>query len=126
MAAVRSTDTKPEMQVRRMLHRLGYRYRLHVKAMPGKPDLVFPVRRAVLEIRGCWFHGHLCPRGARVPATRRDYWTAKIAGNMARDARNLEALAALGWRVMEIWECELRNPALPERILSFLGPPGHR
>jgi G:T-mismatch repair DNA endonuclease (very short patch repair protein) len=61
-----------------------------------------------------------------VPATRRDYWTAKIAGNMARDARNLEALAALGWRVMEIWECELRNPALPERILSFLGPPGHR
>jgi DNA mismatch endonuclease (patch repair protein) len=123
MALIRGRNTGPEMQVRRLLHGMGYRYRLHDKTLPGKPDIVLPSRKAVIQTMGCWWHGHRCPRGRRIPLTRTDYWTAKIAGNIARDARNREALAAMGCRLLEVWECELRDAALPDRIVAFLGPP---
>lgn len=107
MRAVKGKDTKPEIALRKALHRLGYRYRLNVRDLPGKPDLVFPKHRAVLFLHGCFWHGHGCKRGRRVPKTNRAYWTEKIARNRARDKKNAAALKALGWRVITIWECEL-------------------
>ncbi len=113
MRAVKSTDTKPEIAVRKALHALGYRYRLNVKTLPGKPDLVFPKHRAVIFVHGCFWHGHSCKRGKRVPKTNTAYWTEKIARNKARDKKNTAALKKLGWRVITVWECELKklNPA---------------
>lgn len=126
MVANRSTDTKPELVVRRMLHAAGYRFRIHRRDLPGKPDVVFPGRRAVVEVRGCFWHHHGCFPLGQMPRTRPEYWVPKLAANKARDARNLEALAAQGWRVMEVWECDVR--ADPDGILArlreFLGPPG--
>ncbi|WP_211100257.1 DNA mismatch endonuclease Vsr [Azospirillum halopraeferens] len=125
MAAVRSRDTKPEMMVRRLLHRLGYRYRLHPRDLPGRPDIVFPARRKAVEIRGCFWHAHPGCRHATLPATRRDWWKAKLDGNAARDARNVAALEAMGWTVLVLWQCELADPAAVEtRLRAFLGPPG--
>ena len=111
MRQVKDRDTTPEMMVRRELHRLGYRYRLHRKDLPGKPDLVFPGRRKVIFVHGCFWHGHDCARGARVPKTNREYWTKKIARNVERDRLNLERLHALGWDSMVVWECELKDKA---------------
>lgn len=107
MRAVKGKDTKPELALRKALHRLGYRYRLNVRELPGKPDLVFPGRRTVIFVHGCFWHGHGCKRGRRVPKTNRAYWEDKIARNRARDRKNVAALKALGWRVITIWECEL-------------------
>jgi DNA mismatch endonuclease (patch repair protein) len=109
MAAVRGKDTRPEMLVRRGLHAAGFRYRLHGPALPGRPDLVFPGRRAVIFVHGCFWHGHDCPL-FRLPATRREFWEAKIARNRARDVEVLARLQADGWRVLNIWECSLRGP----------------
>ena len=123
MAAVRSKDTKPEMLVRRAAHALGYRFRLHRKDLPGKPDLVFPSRKAVIFVDGCYWHGHDCKRGARMPKTNVEYWQAKIARNMKRDANNIATLEADGWQVLTIWECELKvagRPRLTKRIQEFL------
>lgn len=121
MRAVKSRNTKPEMLVRRAAHALGYRFRLHRKDLPGSPDLVFPARRKVIFVHGCFWHGHDCPRGSRMPKTNADYWRAKIARNMARDERAREGLAALGWGTLTIWECELKkNERLAERLKSFL------
>lgn len=115
MRAVKGKDTKPEIALRKALHRLGYRYRLNVKDLPGKPDLVFPRHKTVIFVHGCFWHGHGCKRGRRVPKTNRAYWKDKIARNKARDEKNANALKALGWRVVTIWECEL--PGLdPSRI----------
>jgi len=113
MRAVKSTDTKPEIAVRKALFALGYRYRLNVKDLPGKPDLVFPKYRAVIFVHGCFWHGHHCKRGARTPKTNTAYWTNKIAGNKLRDKKNAAALKKLGWRVITLWECKLNtlNPA---------------
>jgi DNA mismatch endonuclease (patch repair protein) len=108
MRAVKGANTKPELALRKALFARGLRYRLHA-ALPGKPDLVFPARRAVVFVHGCFWHGHDCARGARVPKTNRAYWTAKIARNAARDAEHAAALTALGWRARVVWECELRN-----------------
>jgi len=120
MAAVRSKDTRPEMLVRRLTHRLGYRFRLHRRDLPGHPDLVFPRRRAVVFVHGCWWHGHSCSRGARTPKTNLDYWTAKIARNMQRDRASSEALLADGWHVLVLWECEIKDEdALAGRLRSF-------
>jgi len=110
MRAVKGRDTKPELMLRRALHRAGYRYRLHAKDLPGAPDIVFPKRRAVIFVHGCFWHGHDCKRGARTPKANRAYWTAKIDRNRARDADALAALAAAGWRAHVVWECELKDP----------------
>ena len=123
MRRVKARDTGPERTVRRVLTRLGARYRLHRADLPGRPDIVLPGRRLAVFVHGCFWHGHDCARGSRVPQVRRDYWTAKIAGNRARDARNAEALASAGWRVETVWECELKAralPALEERLRALL------
>lgn len=123
MRRVKGRDTSPELVVRRALTRLGARYRLHRKDLPGAPDIVMPGRRLAIFVHGCFWHGHDCPRGARVPKQNRDYWVAKVGRNAARDARSAEALAASGWRVEVIWECELRDlAALDERLSRLLAP----
>lgn len=110
MSRIRSRDTKPEMVLRRALHARGLRYRLHVRSLPGTPDLVFPRRRAVILVHGCFWHGHDCPM-FRLPGTRTDFWRQKINGNVARDRRSAGALAELGWRQLTVWECALRGRA---------------
>lgn len=108
MAGIRSVDTRPELVLRRGLHGLGFRYRLHVRDLPGRPDLVFPSRRAVLFANGCFWHGHDCHL-FKWPATRPDWWRAKIARNQAVDSCAVKALAAAGWRVGVVWECSLKG-----------------
>ena len=125
MRANKSCDTAPELQVRRMLHGMGYRFRLHRKDLPGRPDLAFPIRRAVIQINGCFWHQHPGCRHARLPKTRPEYWTSKFARNVERDRDNERRLAGMGWRVLVLWECELVNPdAVAQRAGHFLGPPG--
>jgi DNA mismatch endonuclease (patch repair protein) len=109
MALVRGRDTKPEMRVRRALHAAGLRYRLHVKSLPGAPDLVFPSRRLVVFVHGCFWHRHTGCAAARLPKSRQDFWTKKLNDNAARDERQRAALEASGWRVLIIWECETRS-----------------
>jgi DNA mismatch endonuclease (patch repair protein) len=122
MRRVKSRDTTPEMTVRKALTRLGARYRLHRKDLPGNPDVVMPGRRLALFVHGCFWHGHDCARGSRVPKQNRDYWVAKVGRNVARDAKSREALAALGWRVETIWECELKDEeAMQARLRRVLG-----
>lgn len=116
MSRIQSKDTKPEMIVRRALHALGFRYRLHGKDLPGKPDLVFPKHRAVIFVQGCFWHRHEGCRWARVPESHRDYWVPKLARNAERDALEREALLASGWRVLWIWECALKHKADREAI----------
>jgi DNA mismatch endonuclease (patch repair protein) len=118
MRRVKGKDTTPELAVRRALTRLGARYRLHRKDLPGKPDIVLPSRRLALFVHGCFWHGHDCARGARVPKQNRDYWVAKVDRNRARDAASRATLAELGWRVETIWECELKDAAGLEQRLS--------
>lgn len=125
MAAIRAKDTKPELGLRRLAHSLGYRFRLHVPNLPGKPDLVFLGRRKIVLLHGCFWHRHpdvLC-RKAALPATRQDYWGPKLAANVARDQRNLALLAEAGWDVLVVWECEMRAlEAVATRLRAFLGP----
>jgi DNA mismatch endonuclease (patch repair protein) len=111
MALVRATDTKPEMKVRRAVHRAGYRYRLHRKDLPGKPDLVFPSRRAIVFVHGCFWHRHADPdcKLSRLPKSRPDFWIPKLTKNAERDTQAVEALERLGWRVLVVWECELKD-----------------
>jgi len=111
MARVKGRDTKPELAVRRLLWRLGARYRLHRRDLPGAPDIVLPGRRLVVFVHGCFWHGHDCARGSRVPKANRDYWTAKVGRNRARDIETRAKLEALGWRVEVVWECELKDAA---------------
>jgi len=122
MRAVKSTNTKPELKVRSLIHHLGYRFRLHRKDLPGTPDLVFPGRRKVIFVHGCFWHAHDCPRGSRIPKANRDYWLTKIDRNRNRDVANLCELGANDWQVLTIWECETSDvPSLAERVRSFLG-----
>ena len=119
MARVKGKDTGPEKTVRSALHRLGYRFRLHRKDLPGKPDIVLPRRRAVIFVHGCFWHGHPgCPRAAR-PTANADYWNAKIDANIDRDRRARNRLRRLGWRVMVVWECRIRKN-LDGRLRRFL------
>ena len=120
MRAVKSKNTSPELQLRRALHARGHRFRLHRKDLPGKPDLVFASRRAVIFVHGCFWHGHDCKRGARTPKSNRAYWLAKIARNKARDKANRSALEALGWRVLTVWECELKSGHAIDAACRFL------
>lgn len=117
MRAVKSRDTKPELKVRRAAHALGLRFRLNRADLPGKPDLVFPAKRTALFVHGCFWHGHDCPRGARMPQNNRDYWQAKISRNMARDKASLAALRRLGWTPRVIWECQTRDDAALSRLI---------
>tara|TARA_R110000765_G_scaffold272301_3_gene371026 strand:- start:149 stop:556 length:408 start_codon:yes stop_codon:yes gene_type:complete len=120
MAAVKQKDTSIELRIRRELHLRGYRYRLHRKTLPGRPDIVFPGRRKVIFVHGCFWHGHGCAKGA-LPKTRTDYWSEKISGNRARDMRTLSELSALGWGAFVVWQCELQEwDLLWDRILTFL------
>ena len=124
MRAVKSRDTGPERLVRRLAHGLGFRFRLGGRGLPGSPDLVFARRSACVFVHGCFWHGHDCARGARVPATNRPYWTGKIARNRARDEESLKALRRLGWRALVVWECETKDAArLAGRLRRFLSPP---
>lgn len=120
MARIRGIDTKPELFVRRLAHRMGFRFRLHRRDLPGTPDLVFPRLRSVIFVHGCFWHGHAC--GWKAPSkTRIDYWRTKIVRNQARDKRVLAEIARLGWQSLVIWECETRRPELLEqRLRRFL------
>jgi DNA mismatch endonuclease Vsr len=123
LAAVAGKDTTPEMRVRRLLFAMGYRFRLHRRELPGTPDIVLPGRRKIVEVRGCFWHRHPDPacRNAVLPKVRADWWAAKLAGNVERDARNLAALQAAGWAVLVLWECEMRDDdAAAARLRSFL------
>lgn len=119
MKAIRSRNTKPELSIRRALHAAGYRYRLHVASLPGKPDLVFPRFSAVVEVRGCFWHGHTCADG-HLPKSNKRYWLPKLARNKQRDLENERALKALGYRVKVVWECELGANKNIERVLREL------
>jgi DNA mismatch endonuclease Vsr len=126
MRAVRAKNTHPELTVRRALHRMGYRYRLHAPELPGRPDIVFRPRMKAIEIRGCFWHQHDasdCPN-AVMPKTRNAWWSAKLARNIERDEQNLTRLHQLGWQVLVLWECELSNDDLGPRLRSFLDVPG--
>lgn len=127
MAAIRDRDTKPELRVRRLAHRLGYRFRLHRVGLPGRPDMVFPARRKVIFIHGCFWHRHpdpACPL-ARLPRSRLDFWVPKLEANRARDQATEARLADMGWSVLTLWECQLRDmDAVSARLRDFLGVPG--
>ncbi len=123
MRAVKSKDTKPEMLVRRLVHKLGYRYRLHRPDIAGVPDLVFRSRMKLIFVHGCWWHGHFCKRGARIPKTKQDYWLPKIAATVERDSRNSVILKERGWDILTVWECETlkgKRDALQQKLSSFL------
>ncbi|HOB99086.1 MAG TPA: DNA mismatch endonuclease Vsr [Verrucomicrobiota bacterium] len=120
MACVRTRDTGPEKALRSLVHRLGYRYSLARKDLPGKPDLVFVSRRKTIFVHGCFWHGHSCRYG-RLPKSRLHYWGPKIAQNTARDRWQAKALRSRGWRVMVVWQCELKNQdKLEQRLVTFL------
>lgn len=122
MSRVKGRDTRPEWAVRQLVHRLGYRYRLHRKDLPGCPDLVFPARRKVIFVHGCFWHRHPDPacKLARLPKSRLDFWLPKLESNRARDLHNQVRLIDMGWQIMVVWECEIGKPGLGERIEGFL------
>jgi len=120
MATVKSKDSTAEMFVRRLVHRMGFRYRLHDSRLPGTPDLVFPSARKVIFVSGCFWHMHHCGR-CRIPVGNRDYWIAKLERNRSRDRRVRKELRQLGWQILTVWECQLRSRALEERLSKFLG-----
>jgi DNA mismatch endonuclease (patch repair protein) len=122
MSRIKGKNTKPELIVRRFLHRLGYRYTLHRKELPGTPDLVFPARRKVILVHGCFWHHHNACKDGRVPKSRVDYWSLKLRRNVERDRGSVRRLRRLGWRVLTVWECETDNlDLLSMRLLRFLG-----
>ena len=121
MQAVKSRDTGPEMLVRRFVHSLGYRYRLHRADLPGKPDLTFPRLRKIIFVHGCFWHGHDCARGARAPKENAEYWRQKIERNRERDKQHIAALQIMGWTILVVWECQLKDRAMiDDRIIRFL------
>ena len=127
MRAVKDRNTTPELIVRRYLHSQGFRYRLHRRDLPGRPDIVFPGRRKAIFVHGCFWHGHACSRGARAPKTNQDYWRAKIERNRERDKQHRAALERLGWSSIVIWECELRNAQQAfAQLEKFLDRSGER
>lgn len=126
MSRIRGKDTKPEMVVRRLTYSLGYRYRLHVKNLPGCPDLVFPSRKKVIFVHGCFWHRHNCRYGRVKPRTRKKFWHAKLEGNKERHKRNRRKLQSKGWRILTIWECQTRKPEkIIDKIIDFLESAGN-
>lgn len=121
MSKIRSKDTRPELFIRSLIHRMGYRFRLHYKHLPGTPDIVFPSRHKVIFVHGCFWHHHDCPVGARMPRANLDYWRPKLLRNQARDIAACEQLAHLGWDNLVIWECEIKETdSLVNKISKFL------
>jgi|SRR5690554_5740002 len=124
MRSVKSKDTTPELITRRLLHRLGYRYQIHTKDLPGHPDLVFPARKKVIFVHGCYWHRHLNCSRASTPASNTEYWSQKFRQNQERDQKNYRLLQADGWRILVVWECETKDlDALQNKLTTFLGPP---
>lgn len=123
MSRIRAKDTRPELVVRSLAHKAGYRFRLHAEELPGRPDLVFPGRRKVIFVHGCFWHQHgRCVDGRRRPLSNRSYWNEKLAANSRRDRANRRMLRRLGWNVLVIWECETRNPdRVVRKVTLFLG-----
>jgi DNA mismatch endonuclease (patch repair protein) len=121
MAGVKGRDTAPELLARRVLHGMGYRFRIHVAGLPGRPDIVLPRHRKIVQVHGCFWHGHQgCPRSKR-PATNREFWDSKLSANVRRDQRNLRKLRNLGWNVMIVWECRTKNlQSLEARLRRFM------
>jgi len=121
MSRVHGKNTKPEIAVRKLIYALGFRYRLHDRTLPGSPDIVFKSRKKVIFVHGCFWHGHRkCPR-ATMPKSNKDFWQDKIKTNRKRDAKDERKLESLGWKVMTVWECQLKNSEkLAERIKKFL------
>jgi DNA mismatch endonuclease (patch repair protein) len=125
MQSVRQKDTGPEVMLRRALHGLGYRFRLHDKCLPGRPDIVFPGRKKVIFVHGCFWHGHDCSKG-RLPKTRNEYWKPKIDGNKARDERTVNELKSIGWESLIVWQCETKSiEQVLGKIVTFLGLSAH-
>lgn len=121
MSRVRSKNTRPELAVRKLVKALGYKFRLHDKSLPGRPDLVFPNKRKAIFIHGCFWHRHGCANGQRLPKSRVGFWEEKLISNRRRDIHNLRRLNRLGWRYLIIWECRLRKPESIERkLVKFL------
>lgn len=121
MSRVRGKDSNPEMALRRLVHGMGFRYRLHRKDLPGKPDMVFPCRDAVIFMHGCFWHRHPRCRLARLPKSRITFWSEKLEANRLRDQRNQRKLRAMGWRVLVVWECQLSDPdKVSQRVRGFL------
>ena len=121
MSRVRNKNTKPELLVRRLVHRLGFRYRLHAGSLPGKPDLVFPRKRSVIFVHGCFWHRHVGCALCRMPKSRLEFWKPKLEANRKRDSRNQRLLRKEGWRLLIVWECQLADEhALKNSIIEFL------
>lgn len=118
MRRIRKTDTKPELAVRRLVHSMGYRYRLHRRDLPGTPDLVFPRLRKVVFVHGCFWHQHDCPLGRKQPSANPDYWLPKLARNVQRDERAHQRLTETGWSVLAVWECQTRDSVSLSSIIS--------
>jgi len=123
MRLIKSKDTGPEKAVRRLIYGLGFRYRLHVASLPGKPDIVFRRLRKLVFVHGCFWHQHAICRDGRVPTSRQEYWRPKLERNVQRDAEQIRTLESLGWRVLVIWECMLKDQeALSNHLMKFLSP----
>ena len=121
MSRIRGRDTTPELKVRSMVHRMGFRFRLHAADLPGKPDLVLPRHEKIIFVHGCYWHMHRCRYGRVVPRTNAEFWQNKRQGNVTRDGRNLRTLRRNGWQVLVVWECWTRDAdRLRERLLKFL------
>jgi DNA mismatch endonuclease Vsr len=124
MALIRGENTRPELVVRQLLHSMGYRYRVHSRWLPGRPDVAFTTRRKVIFVHGCFWHHHKGCAFAHVPKSRSEYWAGKFERNRARDERNLAQIRAAGWEAALIWECEIKDEGiLAARLVEFLGPP---
>ena len=121
MSRIRNKNTKPELQIRRLVHALGYRFRLHGCNLPGRPDLVFPGLRKIIFVHGCFWHRHEKCSYAKLPKSNRKFWTPKLNANRKRDNRNMRLLEDMGWSCFVVWECELDDPSLSIRIVTFLG-----
>ena len=120
MAAIKSKNTKPEILVRRFLHANGFRYKLHDKTLPGKPDIVLPKYKTVIFVHGCFWHGHEACKYFVVPKTRTEWWLNKINGNVANDLKTIKALKNEGWKIINIWECDLKSNHLNKTLLELL------